>query len=154
MHGLDRARELAMQEHGLAVVATTRRDGSVQASVVNAAVIDHPVTGEGVLAFVARGAVTKLVNLRARPRTTVVIRSGWDWVTVEGEAELAGPEDPMEGFAAGDVAELFRAIYAAAVGGTPDDWSPLDETMTAERHTAVLVQPARIYGSAANTSDL
>lgn len=148
MHGLDRARELAVQEHGLAVVATTRRDGSVQASVVNAGVIDHPVTGEAVLAFVARGAVTKLVNLRARPRTTVVIRAGWDWVTVEGEAELAGPDDAIEGLVPDDVAELLRVIYATAVGGTPDDWSTLDGTMTAERQTAVLVRPSRVYGGA------
>ena len=143
---MDRVRELAASEQGLAVVATTRGDGSVQASVVNAGVIDHPVRGDAVLAFVARGAVTKLVNLRARPRTTVVIRAGWDWVTVEGEAELAGPDDRFEGLAPGDVAGLLRVVYAAAVGGTPDDWSTLDGTMTAERQTAVLVRPLRVYG--------
>ena len=143
---LDRARELAAKEQGLAVVATTRRDGSVQASVVNAAVVDHPVSGEPVLAFVARGAVIKLVNLRARSRATVVIRSGRQWVTVEGDAELAGPDDGIEGLGPGDLATLLRAIYAAAVGGTPDDWATLDGVMAAERHTAVLIRPVRTYG--------
>jgi len=43
---LDRAKELGAPEDGLVVVATIRTDGSAQASVVNAGVLDHPVTGE------------------------------------------------------------------------------------------------------------
>ena len=42
---LDLVRRLGAADHGLAVIATTRADGSVQASVVNAGVLDHPVTG-------------------------------------------------------------------------------------------------------------
>src|SRR2546426_673067 len=60
---LDRARELGARESGLAVVVTTRVDGSPQASVVNAGVLEHPVTGEAVVGFVARGRVNKLANL-------------------------------------------------------------------------------------------
>ena len=30
--------------------------------------------------FVSRGTVRKLLDLRDRPRATVVFRSGWDWV--------------------------------------------------------------------------
>jgi hypothetical protein len=40
--GLDRARELGAREEGLAVAITLRDDGSPQASVVNAGVIDDP----------------------------------------------------------------------------------------------------------------
>jgi len=94
---LDRAKELGAPEDGLVVVATIRTDGSAQASVVNAGVLDHPVTGESVVGFVARGRVRKLAILRARPRATVVFRSGWEWVTVEGDVELAGPDDRLEG---------------------------------------------------------
>ncbi len=147
MLGLDRARELAARESGLAVVATIRADGSAQASVVNAGVLNHPVTREPVVAFVARGAARKLANLRARPRATVVFRSGWEWVGVEGDAELAGPDDLLEGLDPAGVARLLRDIYAAAVGGTHDDWAGLDEVMAAERHTAVLVRPARVYSN-------
>jgi PPOX class probable F420-dependent enzyme len=129
------------------VVVTSRTDGSVQASVVNAGVVDHPVTGQLVVGFVARGAVRKLANLRARPRVLLVFRSGWEWLTVEGEAELAGPDDPLEGFNRDDVPTLLRDVYAAAVGGTGDDWAELDEVMAAERHTAVLVHPVRIYSN-------
>jgi len=42
---------------------------------------------------------------------------------------------------------LLREIYAAAAGGTADDWAELDEVMAAERHTAVLIRPARIYSN-------
>jgi hypothetical protein len=95
---IEQARELGARESGLAVVATTRADGSTQASVVNAGILDHPVTGEPVLAFIARGGAKKLPTLRKRPRVTTVFRSGWEWVAVEGVAELAGPDDSLDGF--------------------------------------------------------
>jgi len=145
--GLDRARELGARESGLAVVLTSRVDGSAQASVVNAGVIDHPVTGEPVVGFVARGQVKKLANLRSRPRVTIVFRSGWEWVAVEGDADLAGPDDPLPGLEPGRVRALLRDVYAAAVGGTPDDWAELDEVMAAEAHTAVLVRAVRVYSN-------
>jgi hypothetical protein len=116
--------------------------------VVNAGVLDHPVTGEQVVGFVARGGVRKLANLRARPGLTVVFRSGWDWATVEGSADLAGPDDPLDGFALADLPRLLRTVYAAAVGGTQEDWSELDEKMAEERHTAVLVRVTRAYSNA------
>ena len=51
---LDLVRRLVAADHGLAVVATTRADGSVHASVVNAGVLDDPLTGVPVVGFVAR----------------------------------------------------------------------------------------------------
>src|SRR5262245_16797963 len=70
---LDHARKLGSREAGLAVVVTHRSDGTAQASVVNAGVLDHPVTGTPAIGFVVQGgARKKLANLRARPMTTVV----------------------------------------------------------------------------------
>ncbi len=73
---LYRARDLGAQESGLAVVVTSRADGTAQASVVNAGVLDHPVTALRVVGFVARGGARKLAHMRARPRVTMVFRSG------------------------------------------------------------------------------
>ena len=42
-----------------AVAVTSRADGSAPASVVNAGVLDHPVTGEPVVGFVARGGAQR-----------------------------------------------------------------------------------------------
>ena len=142
---LDRARTLGAQETGLAVVTTLRADNTTHSSIVNAGVLAHPLTGEPVIAFVSRGAVLKLRHLRARPRATIVFRSGWDWVAIDGDAELAGPDDPMDGLDAAATGRLLRAVYAAAAGGTPDDWASLDDAVTAERHTAVLIRPRRAY---------
>src|SRR5580704_12062531 len=85
---------IAAGDSHLAVVATTRADGTVQASVVNAGIIAHPVSQEPVVAFVTYGR-TKLSNLRARPRATVVFRTGWQWAAVEGPAQIIGPDDPL-----------------------------------------------------------
>ena len=145
MLGLDRARELGARESGLAVAITTRANESPRASVVNAGVLDHPLTGEPIVGFVSRGAVRKLRDIRARPQVTVVFRSGRDWVAVEGRAELVGPDDQLEGLTSTDMPRVLQTVYAAAVGGSPDDWAALDESMATERHTAVLVHPVRIY---------
>lgn len=136
---------LASREQGLVVVGATRADGSPQASVVNAGVMDHPGGRGPVVAFVARGDALKVRLLRRRPGLTVTVRSGWEWAAVEGAAELAGPGDPHPAVAPEDVPALLRAVFTAA-GGTHDDWAAYDRVMAEERRTAVLVPPARIYG--------
>lgn len=145
---LERARELGRRENGLAVAVTTRPTGRPRASVVNAGVLDHPVTGEPIVGFVSRGAARKLSDLRRRPDITVVFRSGWEWVAAEGSAQLAGPDDELAGLQGRHLPRLLRTVYAAAAGGGADDWMPLAEAMAAERHTAVLVQVSRVYPDA------
>ena len=146
MTDLDRFEALVPLDNGLVVVSTTRADGTVQSSVVNAGVIDHPVDGRRVVALVSARSARRLENLRARARTTVVIRAGWQWVGVEGAVELAGPDDPLGDLTADDVRLLLRQIFEAA-GGKHDDWDEYDRVMAAERRTAVLVTPERVYGN-------
>ncbi|HUO49609.1 MAG TPA: pyridoxamine 5'-phosphate oxidase family protein [Acidimicrobiales bacterium] len=146
MGDLDAFAELTARDHGLVVVSTIRADGTVQSSVVNAGVIDHPVTGRPVVAFVAAGSAHRLRNLRARPRATVVMRAGWQWAGVEGPVQLAGPDDPLEGVDDERRRVLFREIFTAA-GGTHEDWDGYDRVMREERRVAVLVEPARTFGN-------
>ncbi len=134
--------DLSRAEQGLVVVATARADGSIQSTVVNAGVMNHPVSGEETLAFVAAGRV-KLANLRARPWATVTVRSGWRWTTAEGTTEIAGPDDPLPGV--DDLPALLRAVFVAA-GGTHEDWAEFDRTMAADRRAAVFLDPQRVYG--------
>src|SRR4051795_13722414 len=94
---LDDFNQVAGGDQYLCIVTTTRADGSVQASLVNAAVLAHPTTGEAVVGLVAGGGARKLVHLRARPRMTIVARNGWQWAAVEGPVELIGPDDPYPG---------------------------------------------------------
>ncbi len=120
---LELARELGARQAGLAVVITARADGTPRASVVNAGILDHPLTGVHVVGFVSRGAARKLHDLRRRPRVTVVFRSAWDWVAVEGDATLVGPDDHLDPLDEADALTLVRTVYAAAVGGNPNQWS-------------------------------
>jgi len=129
----------------LAVVSTVRPDGSVQSSVVNAGVLAHPVSGAEVVAFVTYGRV-KLANLRARPQVAVTFRADWQWATVEGRAQIAGPDDPLPGIDAERLRLLRREVFAAA-GGSHDDWDAYDRVMAAERRAVVLVAPTRIYSN-------
>ena len=146
MSDLDAFARLVPLDHGLVVVSTARADGTVQSSVVNAGVLDHPVTGQPVVGFVSAGTSRRLANLRARPRATVVIRAGWTWAGVEGPTELAGPDDPLDGVDGERLRLLLREIFTAA-GGTHEDWDEYDRVMAAERRVAVLVRPARTYGN-------
>jgi PPOX class probable F420-dependent enzyme len=143
---LDLVRRLAGADQGLAVLATTRPDGSVHTSVVNAGVLDHPVTGAPCVGLVARGNARKLAHFRRTGRAAVVFRAGWEWVSVEGPVDLIGPNDPREGFATGELPGLLRAVFRAA-GGTHDDWDAYDRVMAAEGRTAVFVDPVRITGN-------
>jgi PPOX class probable F420-dependent enzyme len=145
MTTLDDVAELAAREQYLAVVATVRADTSIQSSLVNAGLIAHPVTGQTVLAFVTYGKA-KLTNLRSRPHVAVTYRSGWQWATIEGVAEVIGPADPHEHVDADGLRVLLRTVFAAA-GGTHDDWDAYDRAMVDEGRAAVLIAPTRVYSN-------
>ncbi|HXA31816.1 MAG TPA: TIGR03618 family F420-dependent PPOX class oxidoreductase [Acidimicrobiales bacterium] len=129
----------------LAVVSTLRLDGTIQSSVVNAGVLAHPVSGVDVVGFATYGKA-KLTNLRSRPQVSVTFRAGWKWATVEGRAELVGPDDTCVGLDSETLRLLLRAVFTAA-GGTHDDWDSYDQTMIEQGRTVVLVSPTRIYSN-------
>jgi PPOX class probable F420-dependent enzyme len=133
-------------DRGLCVVSTLRADDTIHSSVVNAGVLDHPLTGAPVVGLVAVGGSRKLVHLRSRSRATVLVRAGWEWAAAEGPADLAGPDDPLPGIDAEARRLLLRAVFAAA-GGTHEDWDTYDRVMADERRTAVLITPDRIYSN-------
>lgn len=140
---LDLVRRLAAADKGLAVVSTTRPDGSVHSSLVNAGVFDHPVTKEPAIAFVARGSAYKLRLFGAAGRANVVFRSGWEWVSVEGPVDIIGPDHPRSEVPDDAYPPLLRDIFTAA-GGSHDNWAEFDRVMAEERRTAVFVAPERI----------
>jgi PPOX class probable F420-dependent enzyme len=126
MADLDLVIRLVAADQGLAVLSTTRPDGTIQSSVVNAGVL------HGEVAFVARSATRKLDNIRRTGRAAAVFRAGWEWVAVEGPARVLG-DDPS----------LLRAVFTAA-GGKHDDWDTFDRVMAMEQRVAVAITPARI----------
>jgi PPOX class probable F420-dependent enzyme len=145
MTTLDEAAALGLTEQGLAVVSTLRADSTIQSSLVNAGAMPHPISGVPVLAFVTYGKV-KLANLRERPQISTTFRSGWKWATVEGRAELIGPNDAHPGVDAERLRLMLREVFTAA-GGTHDNWDEYDRTMLEQGRTAVLIEPTRIYSN-------
>jgi PPOX class probable F420-dependent enzyme len=141
---LDEIRTLVALDHGLASVSTIRPDGTLQTTVVNAGLLAHPGDGRPVAGFVARGATRKVAHLRVNPSASVTWRAGWAWATVEGTAELCGPDDPLPGVDAERLRLLLREIFAAA-GGEHEDWAEYDRVVATERRVAVLVTPRRVY---------
>ncbi len=136
---------LVALDHGLAGLSTVRADGTVQSTVVNAGVVDHPVTGVPGAAFVGRPATRKIAHLRANPTATLLWRAGWAWVAAEGLVDLVGPDDPLDGVTPHQLPALLRQIYSAAGGGDHEDWAEFDRVMAAERRVAALLSPTRIY---------
>jgi hypothetical protein len=95
----------------------------------------RPLTDEEV-ARCRRAALHSLMSTR--------LAAGWALAAVEGDAELAGPDDRLDGLNPTDIPRLLRA----AAGGTEADWAALDGAMATERHTAVLLRPRRVYPTA------
>ena len=146
MTTLSDAVALAAPDHGLAVISTVRADATVQASLVNVGLLPHPATGEPALAFTTYGKV-KLANLRARPQLAVTFRNGWQWATVEGSAELVGPDDPQPWLPDADQLRLLLRKVFTAAGGTHEDWDEYDRVMAKERRAVVLIAPTRVYSN-------
>lgn len=146
MTTLNEAAALASADSGLAVISTLRADQTIQASLVNAGVLPHPATKEPVLGFVTYGRV-KLTNLRSRPQLAVTFRRGWQWATVEGAAELAGPHDDPEWLRQPDQLRLLLREVFTACGGSHENWDEYDRVMTEQGRTAVLITPTRIYSN-------
>ncbi|RCV50904.1 pyridoxamine 5'-phosphate oxidase family protein [Marinitenerispora sediminis] len=142
--GLDDVQTLIDRGGHRAVVSAVRADGSVQSSVVVAGVVAHPVTGERVVAFTTPGTSVKLRLLRARPQATIVFQPDYHWASVGGRVDLVGHDDPREGVDTERLRLLLREVFTAA-GGSHDDWDAYDRAMAADRRTAVLIRPDRVF---------
>ena len=146
MTDLDSFAGLVARDHGLVVVSVLRPDSTISSSVVNAGVLQHPLTGGPVIGAVIQGGALKLAHFRRTGRATITFRAGWEWVSVDGQVMLLGPDDPHAGWVADRLPGLLRDIFSAA-GGTHDDWPEYDRVMAAERRVAVLITPSRVLGS-------
>jgi hypothetical protein len=143
---LDLIRELAAGANYLAVVATTRRDGTIHASLVNAGVTNDPVTDEPSVGMVIGGSAAKLQHLRRTRRAATVFQAGYMWVTAEGPVRIVGPDDLDAGITADAIPALLRSVFVAA-GGTHENWAEFDRVMAAERRAAVFVRADRIISN-------
>jgi len=143
MTSLEQVRELAATEQGLCVAATTRPDGSVHCSVVNAAIMPHPRTGKQVVALVAVGGAHKVSLMARSGRASATFRRGWQWASVEGAAEVTEVGKPVGNL---EYSQLLRDVFIAA-GGSHDDWDTYDRVMAEDGRVAIFIAIDRILSN-------
>jgi len=114
-----------IRQHHRAVLATYRRDGSVQLSPV-AATVD----AEGRVVISTRETALKTSNLRRDPRASVCVmndRFFGEWHVVEGTVEIVSLPDAME-----PLVDYYRRT-----SGEHPDWDDYRAAMQRERRVLV-----------------
>jgi PPOX class probable F420-dependent enzyme len=127
---LDRAREFIRENHR-AVVATRRRDGSVQLSPV---LVNLDREGRGIIS--SREIAIKVKNLRRNPYAQLcVFESRWpgQWMGVDGEAQILSLPEAMD-----PLIDYYKRF--------PDenpDWDDYRERMRREKRVLIRIELQR-----------
>jgi PPOX class probable F420-dependent enzyme len=120
----DEARAFLTDHHN-AVLATFRRDGRPQLSVVGATVDE-----QGRVIVSTRQTAVKTKNLRRDPRVSVIVISpGFygEWAQVEGTAEIVDQPEAIE----------LLVDYYRRMAGEHDDWDDYRAAMVREQRVLV-----------------
>ena len=148
---IDKLRRLVAAEDGLCSFVCLDSSGSPHVSIINAGLMDNPVTGETSVACVVRANARKARLLRDDPRAAIAFRHRWDWVAVHGNAQLIGLDDPAEGFDNDNLPELLREVFRSA-GGAHEDWDEYDRVMARQRRLAIFITLDHITSNAGSIS--
>jgi PPOX class probable F420-dependent enzyme len=127
---LDEARDFIRQHHH-AVLATTRRDGRPQMSLVACAVDD-----DGQVVVSSRETAMKTHNLRRDPQASLCVFEDsffGGWVQVDGTAAVVSLPDAMEGLVA----------YYRSVSGEHPDWDDYRAAMERDRRVLLRISIER-----------
>jgi len=124
---LDEARAF-IREHHRAIMATRRRDGSPQMSIVACNVDD-----DGRVVVSTRETAVKTRNVRRDSRVSIcsLPDDGWRgrWIQVDGHAEVLSLPDAME-----PLVEYYRST-----AGEHPDWDDYRAAMERERRVLIRV---------------
>lgn len=120
-----------LAEHVWAVLATTRRDGSPQQSMVG-----YAVDGEGRLLISTKAYTAKWHNVRRRPSVSLTVPDGRVHLVLDGTVELIG-DDPLR-------AELTADVFAALSGNERPDPSTLTDLLDQQQRTVLRLTPASV----------
>lgn len=125
-----RARQY-LETHHRAVLATRRRDGSVQMSPVACGVDER-----GDVVVSTRETSAKVRNIRRDPRVSLCVMSDGffgEWIQVDGIATVVSLPEAME-----PLVEYYRRL-----SGEHPDWDEYRAAMTAERRVLVVITVER-----------
>ncbi len=119
-----------LDAHQWAVLATGRRDGSPQQSLVGYAVDD-----EGRLVVSAKAHTAKWHNARRQPLVSLTVVDGREHLVVYGQAEPIA-DDPTR-------ADLTADVFAALSGADRPDPATLVPFLDEEARTVLRITPTR-----------
>ena len=128
------------------VLVTLQRNGRPQISNIL-----YVLSGEGCFQISVTDTRAKTRNLRRDSRVSLYVPGDtfWEWVVIEGSAELtavaASPGDAT-------VEELI-AYYRQLAGEHPD-WEDYRRAMVADKRMIIRVRPERAYGQMADQATL
>jgi PPOX class probable F420-dependent enzyme len=117
-----------LRDHLWAVLATSRRDGSPQQSMVGFVLDD-----EGRLVVSTKSYTAKWKNAMRQPQVSLAVTDGRAHLVVYGEAE-AIDRDPAR-------AELTADVFARLSGGTRPDPESIVALLDEQRRTVLRITP-------------
>ncbi len=127
---LDDAATAFLGSHTWAILATGRRDGSPQQSMVGYAVLD-----DGRIAMSVKSYTAKWRNLGRLPRASLAVADGREHLVLSGPVERVDA-DPAR-------AELTADVFAALSGGPRADPTTLTGLLDEQRRTVVVLTVER-----------
>jgi PPOX class probable F420-dependent enzyme len=117
-----------LRDHVWAVLATGRRDGSPQQSMVG-----YVVDAEGRIVVSVKSYTAKWKNALRQPRVSITVPDGRSHLVVYGEAE-AIDVDPLR-------AELTADVFARLSNGERPDPASIVELLDAQQRTVLRITP-------------
>ncbi|MDW3217139.1 MAG: TIGR03618 family F420-dependent PPOX class oxidoreductase [Acidimicrobiales bacterium] len=121
-----------LESHTWAVLATGRRDGSPQQSMVGYAVDD-----DGRLVVSAKDYTAKWKNAVRQPKVSLTVPDGRVHLVVYGDAETIDA-DPLR-------AELTAAVFGVLSGGDPPDPTTIVPMLDEQRRTVLRITPTKTF---------
>lgn len=141
MTDLDPALADLLAKHDQGVLATIRRNGRPQLSVVT-------YTFDPDTALI-RASITdgraKTANLRRDPRATFQVTNtrGFGYVVADGEAEFSAVATTPDDAAVDELVDVYRTI-----GGEHPDWDEYRAVMVSDHRLVLRIRVDRLYGIA------
>ncbi|WP_194898959.1 PPOX class F420-dependent oxidoreductase [Catenulispora pinisilvae] len=128
-----------LKERGQATLATIKKDGRPQLSVINYA---YDPAEQVVRVSITDGRA-KTHNLRRDPRVSLMVQPDtYQYAVYDGEAELSAVAQSPDDAA---VEELV-ALYRAASGKEHPDWDEYRAAMVADKRLVLRIRVTHAYG--------
>ena len=127
-----------VERHRRGVLITLRLDGRPQASNIAYGVADGAIR----ISVTADRAKTRNLARDRRASLHVASQDFWQWVVIDGNAELSGVSSTPADEVGRELAELYEQVR----GEPHPDWDDFYRAMVAEQRLVIRLLPEHAYG--------